>query len=297
MQKSDTINELASALAKAQGEMRSAKKDASNPFFRSQYSTLAACWDCCREPLAKNGLSVVQTVSEDEGERITLHTTLLHASGQWISSTMKGRPTKNDPQGIGSAISYYRRYSLMAIVGIAPDDDDDAEEQTHRKADAPLQPEKNLEKEADDIYISDAQRKRLFAICGENKVTEDILKAYLSKRLIESTKKIRRKEYDQICQAVASGILTTNQVAKEEPMQESPEEVDQTDSWKMVLIPIGKKYKGKRLGVVDLEAQQYYLNDWLPKQDRTKLSPEEKFFAGAVEEMGREWEVKTEVEV
>ena len=123
MNKSESINELAAALAKAQSEMKGAVKDSNNPFFKSKYADLSSVWDACRAPLTKNGISVVQMPSAAE-DVITVDTTLLHSSGQWISSSLYARPSKNDPQGIGSCITYLRRYSLSAMVGIAPEDDD-----------------------------------------------------------------------------------------------------------------------------------------------------------------------------
>ena len=83
MLKSETINELATALAKAQMQMKPAGMNADNPFFHSKYADLAAVWEACRKPLSDNGLSVVQGV-ECDTERY-LETMLLHSSGQWIS--------------------------------------------------------------------------------------------------------------------------------------------------------------------------------------------------------------------
>lgn len=121
--KSETINELATALAKAQGEIASASKSSENPHFRSRYADLASVWDACRASLSKNGLSVIQTVGQDEAGFV-LNTTLCHSSGQWIESQMHLLLAKQDMQGLGSAITYARRYSLASIVGVAQDDDD-----------------------------------------------------------------------------------------------------------------------------------------------------------------------------
>lgn len=120
---SSDINELATALAKVQGVLEGAHKDGVNPHFKSQYATLASTWEACRKPLADNGLSVVQTF-EIEPEGVVVITTLLHISGQFMSGRLFLKPQKNDPQGIGSAITYGRRYGLAAIVGISPEDDD-----------------------------------------------------------------------------------------------------------------------------------------------------------------------------
>lgn len=121
--KSEQINELMAALAKAQGEMRPALKDSTNPHFRSRFADLASVWDACREPLSKHGLAIVQSVVNREGEQY-LETTLGHSSGQWISSEMRLPIQKPGPQELGSCLSYCRRYSLAAIVGVYQDDDD-----------------------------------------------------------------------------------------------------------------------------------------------------------------------------
>lgn len=119
------VGELAKALACAQGMMANAKKTCDNPFFKSKYADLATVWDACREPLTKNGLSVVQMPGAiDEKGNIEITTMLVHSSSQWIRSTMRIKVTKADAQGIGSAITYGRRYALAAMVGIAQEDDD-----------------------------------------------------------------------------------------------------------------------------------------------------------------------------
>lgn len=122
--KSDNINELALALSKAQSQMKGATKDSSNPFFKSKYADLSSVWDACRDPLSKNGLCIIQTISVDVNTGTVLVTTLAHSSGQWIDSQYPIIPIKPDPQSMGSAVTYARRYALMAIVGIAPEDDD-----------------------------------------------------------------------------------------------------------------------------------------------------------------------------
>ncbi len=121
---SESTNELAAALSKAQGLMGAAKFDKVNPHFKSKYASLAAVVDALREPFAKNGLSYTQTTHVSDGS-FTLTTRLLHASGQWIVSEYP-LPMTAKPQELGSALTYARRYSLSAIAGIAADEDDDA---------------------------------------------------------------------------------------------------------------------------------------------------------------------------
>lgn len=125
MNKSESIKELATALSKAQSEIKSAAKDAENPHFKAAYATLASVWDACRAPLTKNNLSVVQTLHSTPEGKIRCDTTLLHTSGEFISSSMPVLSQRQDMQGLGSAITYARRYALSALVGVAPDDDDD----------------------------------------------------------------------------------------------------------------------------------------------------------------------------
>lgn len=120
---SDNIAEIATALAKAQGVVKGALKDNENPHFRSKYADLASVWDACREALSSNGLAVVQLPGRENGD-LVMTTVLTHSSGQWIAGKLSAKPVKDDPQAIGSATTYLRRYALAAMVGVAPEDDD-----------------------------------------------------------------------------------------------------------------------------------------------------------------------------
>lgn len=120
---SPTIGKLAGALAKAQGLIRGAVKDSENPYFKSSYADLASVWEACRDALSKNDLAVIQTTEPDD-KGIVVVTTLAHSSGEWMRGKLRVIPAKNDAQAIGSVITYMRRYSLAAIVGIAQVDDD-----------------------------------------------------------------------------------------------------------------------------------------------------------------------------
>jgi len=126
MFQSEQINELAKALAAAQAEMKQPGKNAKNPHFGNRYADLNEIIVTATPVLAKHGLSVTQTTSF-EGGVVVLRTTLMHVSGQWISGSYPVVPVKPDPQGYGSAMTYARRYSLSAMVGLAADDDDDGE--------------------------------------------------------------------------------------------------------------------------------------------------------------------------
>lgn len=122
-EQSEQINELAGALAKAQGKITGALKDSANPFFKSKYADLASVWDACRAALSENGIAVIQlTESDDSG--VFVITLLAHSSGQWVRSRLRLTPKDTSPQGLGSAITYGRRYALAAAVGVAQVDDD-----------------------------------------------------------------------------------------------------------------------------------------------------------------------------
>jgi ERF superfamily protein len=120
MNTSEQISELAAALAAAQGMMENAIMNRTNPHFKTKYADLAAVLNAARKPLSANGLAIVQTIGDG-----VLHTRLLHTSGQWIASEHP-LPMSGRPQEIGSALTYARRYSLSALIGIAADEDDDA---------------------------------------------------------------------------------------------------------------------------------------------------------------------------
>jgi hypothetical protein len=113
-----THKSIYAALAKAQIEMGPALKDSTNPAFSSKYADLASVWDACRVALSANGLAVVQ--GPELAERgVSVTTRLLHSSGQWAESTLILPMDKATAQGAGSAITYARRYSLAAMVGVA----------------------------------------------------------------------------------------------------------------------------------------------------------------------------------
>jgi hypothetical protein len=122
---SESIAKLTEALSKAQGKFDHAKKDIKNEFFKSKYADLASVIDAAKNALSENGLAVIQTTNILREGDISLVTILSHASGEWIKSEYPVIPVKKDPQGMGSALTYARRYCFSAITGIASDDDDD----------------------------------------------------------------------------------------------------------------------------------------------------------------------------
>ena len=133
MEHSESLTKLAAAMAKAQGEMENAAKSSDNPFFRSKYADLAEIINTARPVLAKYGLSIVQLPGFKDGE-VTIENVIMHESGEWLSglsgapmpvmTAKDGRVLPPSPQGVGSAVTYLRWYSLAAMCMIAQEDDD-----------------------------------------------------------------------------------------------------------------------------------------------------------------------------
>jgi hypothetical protein len=121
--RSDTIGQIALALSRAQGKIKGAAKSAENPFFKSKYADLDACWDACREPLSENELAVFQPVRSN-GKIVVVTTLLAHSSGEWIEESLTLIATQDTPQGIVAASTYGRRCGLSGMVGISAADDD-----------------------------------------------------------------------------------------------------------------------------------------------------------------------------
>lgn len=115
--------DLLAALAAAQGEIENATKNAKNPHFKNNYADLAECLNTIRPVFSAHGLSVIQSTAFD-GALVNVTTVIGHKTGGMISSVASCVPAKSDAQGIGSATTYLRRYSVAAMCGIAQEDDD-----------------------------------------------------------------------------------------------------------------------------------------------------------------------------
>jgi len=206
---SNPINELAAALAKAQGDMSAASKDNINPHFKSKYADLSSVWDACREALSKNELSIVQ-IPESNGAEVSVTTILLHSSGQFIQGKLTMMSQKNTPQAQGSCVTYARRYALSSFVGIAPDDDDDANAASTGGNQRPAPKQE----------ISQPQMQRLYTLQGQSKWSTVELKDILAKKYgIQSSRELTKVQYDEVCKA-----LLDNPKAKEEAKTEATDE-------------------------------------------------------------------------
>lgn len=203
MQKSETVGKLAEALSKAQGEMKPAKFDAVNPFFKSKYSSLGEIVESAKAVLAKHGLSVIQTVAGDV-ENVVIETMLAHSSGEWVSNSMAIKPVKADPQGIGSVITYGRRYCYASIIGQVSDEDTDANSVDQQRATEPRKTASDVL--ADEPFvktISDKQAKMLFAKATSKGIPHAELKALIKGICnVEHSNEIPASKLDIVLKAI-----------------------------------------------------------------------------------------------
>lgn len=158
---SEQLDQLFTALAKAQATIKPAKKDSTNPFFKSSYADFTSVVETSRESLTSNGLSVLQLVRQNSEGAPYLCTKLGHSSGQWIESTMPINPPKADIQSFGSYITYLKRYAYAAIVGIVTEDDD-GERATR-------------ESKKEEEKISSAQVREILELAKDHKVLGEFL--------------------------------------------------------------------------------------------------------------------------
>jgi len=135
---SASIAKLAEALCAAQGEMAPAKKNASNPHFRSTYADLASCYEASRPAMVRHGLSTVQLPGRRDDGTTTLTTMLLHVSGEFIGEEA-GVKVAETAQAVGSAMTYLRRYAYSAMIGLATEDDDGVAASPQPRHDAPAE--------------------------------------------------------------------------------------------------------------------------------------------------------------
>lgn len=152
-------DKLFTALSKAQAEIENAEMDATNPHYGSQYASLDSVLSAVRPSLTKHGLCLIQMPryeSTDKGTLVVLETILGHASGQEIRNWFSMYPPKQDPQGIGSCLTYMRRYTVMAICGISGAYDDDAEATNPEAATISPQEADEILNKADELFGDDA---------------------------------------------------------------------------------------------------------------------------------------------
>lgn len=139
---------FAEAMAKCQGAIETAQRDRSvkvdsktGPGYVFKYATLSSVMDVVRQPLAANGLAVVQEPAVDaQRASVTLRTTVMHSSGEYLQQALTLPAQRMDPQGLGAVISYARRYAILSILGVATDDDDEEHLAQRKGAAVPAAP-------------------------------------------------------------------------------------------------------------------------------------------------------------
>jgi hypothetical protein len=182
MKTSESINELAKALANAQGQMKPAIKDSSNPYFKSKYANIASIWEAIRESLYKNEICVLQdAITTEDG--VAVYTRVIHSSGQWIEyGPFEVVLQKKDAHSLGSATSYAKRYSLSAALGIVAEEEDD---------------DGNTAKNAIVDYISAEQLHTIETLInGHEDIRQRMLKAFVA------LKNIPLDNYDNVINTV-----------------------------------------------------------------------------------------------
>ena len=145
MTSSETIGAIAPALIKAQSQMQGISKEGKNPAFKSKYVTLDSILDTLRPILTSNGLMLTQGSQQPETmQSVTVESRIIHTSGEWISTTVTIPVTKPDAHGLGSALTYGRRYSVSALLAISADEDDDANASVAPRDDYRRSPQGNI---------------------------------------------------------------------------------------------------------------------------------------------------------
>ena len=181
---SESLNLLYEALVKTQAEMQGAKKDSNNPHLKTKYADLESCVVASRPFLVKNGLCVLQMVNTKD-DKIFLTTRLAHMSGQYIESSMEIKPSKNDMQGLGAAITYARKYSYSSIICLATEDDDGEQDR------------KNAEERKPDETLTSAQIGELEKYIEQD---QNLLPLLLNKANVDELSLIPRQHYNSCIQ-------------------------------------------------------------------------------------------------
>lgn len=290
MNRSENVNELAAALAKAQGVMESAAKDTVNPFFKSHYADLAAVWAVARGPLSANGLSIQQHPGAD-GPVVSVETVLGHSSGQWVGSSLTMHAKDSSPQAIGSCITYARRYALASILGIASEEDDDGNAAQPPKGFTPsiAPPAKTKEVKPMTIATSVTRAAALDRLgCQVEGVAKNTLHSYLvALGWLEKEKSVEQWPIrfvpisaDEL-EALKLGLTKFSQsgvasmpyaphgpdpatLPYKFPSATTPTQAASDTDWVNFVMPFGT-HKGKKLGTFTPEELRFYVKEFQPR--------------------------------
>lgn len=204
------IGEIAAALSVAQAEINPAEKNATNPHLKNKYANISAIYDAVREVLPKHGLCVVQTMLPTDGTRAHVRTTLAHKSGQWFASEcVMPLDRQGGAQGMGSAITYARRYSLSAILGVVADEDDDGNGAQGRNNKAQIEKDRAAAKANNPNPPSDPQRKMFMSMMskkhnGNRDAILDDLSKYFGRK-IASSNELTKAEISEMIEVLSNG--------------------------------------------------------------------------------------------
>ena len=186
MQTSESIKNIAKAMAQFQSEVKNPANTANNPFFNSKYAPLNDVLNLVRPILTKHGLSILQSPSGD-GEHIAVTTLIIHESGEWIESDpLTLRADKATAQGAGSAITYARRYALSAMLGISSEDDDDG---NYASGTDMQNGKKTSHTNATEQKATKAQLNKIFAEANRHNLSSDVMKELIADRYKKSSSK------------------------------------------------------------------------------------------------------------
>lgn len=209
--KSESITKISAALVAFSGEVKGIGKDATNPHFRSQYTSLDHMIDETKPLLTKHGLTVMQFPGGD-GEKVTVRTMILHESGEWIESEpLTLKPTKLDPQGAGSAITYARRYSYAAALSLSLGDDDDA-----NAASTPQEPTQATQQPRQTQQHGNKQNTSQTTTASVNAISDAQVR-YIHK--LKNDKHVPDQDFARIVEEIGQGKTSIREYSKREAQE------------------------------------------------------------------------------
>jgi len=216
MRRSESIAALAGALSKARADFKAVIKAAENPYFKSNYADLSTLIDATKDGLSKNGLCLIQSPGKiTETNRVSITSLLIHSSGEWLEDDLEMPVTKADAQGLGSAITYGRRYAYQSILNIAGEDDDDGNAAVGRT-------QKDRKGSSTDMSTTDGEninptQVRAFWSAAKqgNKSKADVLKWFGEELGIEHTDEMLKKDFNKAMKWAVKPSEDLTGIAKE----------------------------------------------------------------------------------
>jgi len=216
MRRSESIAALAGALSKARADFKAVIKAAENPYFKSNYADLSTLIDATKDGLSKNGLCLIQSPGKiTETNRVSITSLLIHSSGEWLEDDLEMPVTKADAQGLGSAITYGRRYAYQSILNIAGEDDDDGNAAVGRT-------QKDRKGSSTDMSTTDGeninptQARAFWAATKQgNKSKADVQKWFGEELGIEHTDEMLKKDFNKAMKWAVKPSEDLTGIAKE----------------------------------------------------------------------------------